>query len=478
MNVLLLNPPSFTSFQYVKEGICQGKISPTLWPPATLATIGAICKKIRGINLRLVDGNALKLSESELLNVYKDFQPDVVILNTTTPTFPADLRSAELAKQANSSVTTTIMMGTHASAMAEEIVDTPHVDIVMRNEPERIALNLITALKDGEKIEGIKGVTYKNAHGVVSNPDESFIENLDEWPWPDRSLLDNSLYVNPLTGKRFTVIRNSRGCPGRCIFCVGFYYGKRWRTRSVSNIIDEIEECVTQYEITDFLFNADLFTKDKNEVIGLCKEIAHRKLDITWLCNSRVDTIDEERLHWMEKTGCQMISFGIESASKEILHNVKKDITREKVIRAIDLMKKSRIKSLGYFMFGLPGETKESTEETIQFALELPLDYASFFTATPYPGTDYFNYLRDNTLLTTDDWSRYEESQCDVYDLPDLTGKELQRIVKRAYMRWYFRPTKILQELKHTFTLVGFKRNLSLLASFLKKGRYPKLPIS
>jgi radical SAM superfamily enzyme YgiQ (UPF0313 family) len=272
VKVLLLNPSSFTKIRYVKEGICQGRASPVVWPPVTLATIGAICKQIGNIDVRLVDANALKLNESQVIAVYEDFRPDIIILNTTTPSFPADLKNAELARHINS-LTTTIMIGTHASATAEDVVGTPWVDIVIRNEPERIAQNLITALTSGGKLENIKGITYKNEQGVISNPDESFIENLDELPWPDRSLLGNSLYVNPLTGKRFTIIRNSRGCPGGCIFCVGFYYGKRWRSRSVSNIIGEVEQCVTQFHISDFLFNADLFTKDKNAVISLCKKL-------------------------------------------------------------------------------------------------------------------------------------------------------------------------------------------------------------
>lgn len=467
MNVLLLSSSSFTPIQYVKEGICQGRALPAIWPPTTLATIGAICKRIEGVNVRLVDANALKLTKPALLSVYKNFGPDIVFLNTTTPTFPSDLKSAELARQINPSVTT-IMIGTHVSATAEDVVSTPYVDIVIRNEPERIALNLITALANNAELKDIKGITYKDADGVVSNPDESFIENLDELPWPDRSLLDNSLYVNPLTGKRFTIIRNSRGCPGGCIFCVGFYYGKRWRSRSVSNIIGEIEQCTTQYNITDFLFNADLFTKDKNEVINLCREIINSKLGITWICNSRVDSIDEELLQWMEQAGCQMISFGIESASEDILSSINKGIDCEKIIRAINLMKKSRIKAVGYFTFGLPGETKASAEATIKFAIELPLDYVSFFTAVPYPGTEFGGYMRDKGLLKTDDWSRYDETQCDVYDLSDFTAKELQRIVKKAYIRWYFRPTKIMRELRNSFTPVGLKRNLCLLTSFLK----------
>lgn len=401
------------------------------------------------------------------MRVYEDFEPAVVLLNTTTPTFPADLRSAELAKKTNPSMKT-IMIGTHVSATAEDVVGTPYVDIVIRNEPEHTALNLITALKNGEKLESIKGITYKNGDKIVSNPKENFIENLDDLPWPDRSLLDNSLYINPLTGKRFTIIRNSRGCPSGCIFCVGFYYGKRWRSRSVSNIIGEIEQCITQYNITDFLFNADLFTKDKNEVINLCREIINKKLNITWICNSRVDSIDEELLQWMEKAGCQMISFGIESANEDILSSVNKDIDRVKVIRTINLIKKSRIKSVGYFTFGLIGETRASAEETIKFALEIPLDYVRFLTAAPYPGTEFSKYMRDKRLLKTDDWSRYDESQCDAYDLPDLTAEELQKIVRKAYMRWYLRPSKIIQELRNSFTLVGLKRDLSLLTLFLK----------
>jgi radical SAM superfamily enzyme YgiQ (UPF0313 family) len=138
------------------------------------------------------------------------------------------------------------------------------------------------------------------------------------------------------------------------------------------------------------------------------------------------------------------------------------------VIRAINLVKKSRIKSVGYFTFGLPGETKATAAATVKYALELPLDYATFFTATPYPGTEFGTYMREEGLLKSNDWSRYDESGCDVYDLPDITADELQKIVKRAYLRWYFRPRKIIQELKNSFTVVGFRRNISLMAAFLK----------
>jgi radical SAM superfamily enzyme YgiQ (UPF0313 family) len=181
-----------------------------------------------------------------------------------------------------------------------------------------------------------------------------------------------------------------------------------------------------------------------------------------------VDSIDEELVRWMQQAGCQMISFGIESANEDILSSINKGIDCKKVIRAINIVKKSRIKSVGYFTLGLPGETKSTAKATIKFALELPLDYASFFTATPYPGTEFCRYMRDKQLLKTDDWRRYDESKCDVYDLPGLTADELQRIVRNAYLRWYFRPAKIMQELKSCFTLVGLRRNISLLTSFLR----------
>jgi len=470
VKVLLLNPPSFTAVRYVKEGICQGRATPTVWPPVTLAAIGAVCRRLGGFDVRLIDGNAQRLKEADLRGALRDFKADVVFLNTATPCFAGDLRSAELVKEVRRSART-VMIGTHASATARRVVASAAVDVVIRNEPERVARNLLVALKVGDDLAGVKGITYERDGVIVSNPDEDFIEDLDEWPWPDRDLLDNSLYVNPLTGKRFTVIRNSRGCPARCVFCVGFYYGKKWRTRSAANVVAELEECVTRHGVTDFVFNADLFTFDKGRVIELCREIVDRGLDITWVCNSRVDTIDEERLEWMERAGCQLVSLGIESASEAILAGAKKGIDREKIMRAVALFTKSRVKSLGYFVFGLPGETRETAEATIRFALELPLDYASFYTAVPFPGTPLAAYLRDNGLIKPADWSRYDDSQCDVYDLPDLTGEELRRLVRRGYLRWYGRPRQIARAIGDAFTPVGLKRNLSLLGSFVNLSR-------
>jgi radical SAM superfamily enzyme YgiQ (UPF0313 family) len=320
-----------------------------------------------------------------------------------------------------------------------------------------------------------RGITRRVDGAVVSSPDEDPIENLDDIPWPDRSLLDNSMYINPLTGKVFTVIRPSRGCPGRCLFCVGFYYGKTWRTRSVPNIVDELEECVRRYGIADFLLNADLFTQNKAHVIAFCTEILRRRLDVTWVCNSRVDTVDEERLSWMKKAGCQLISLGIESGNDEILANVRKGTRRDTIVRGIEAIRRSGIKSLGYFVFGLPGETTATVEHTIRFALELPLDYAHFMTATPYPGTELARYLAGNNLITSTEWARYDETRCDVYDLPGLTGAQIRKAARRAYLRWYFRPRILFRTMAECVTSVGRRRNLSLLAGLFRQrhGRRP-----
>lgn len=471
VRLLLLNPPSFNRWRYIKEGICQGRCSPSVWPPVTLATIGALAGRIGGIETRLLDGAALHLSEAKLLAALREAAPDAAILSTTTPTFPADLRAAELVKQVRPGCRVA-MLGPHVSALPEEAVASPAVDVVFRNEPERIAENWLRALAGGRDWREVRGLTFRRDDGAaVSMPDELFIADLDELPFPDRDLIDNSLYFDPLTGKPFTVIRNSRGCPCACGFCVSFYFGRKWRTRSVENIVAEIDECVERHGVTDFLFNADFFTCDRSAVIDLCDAIVERRLPITWMCNSRVDAVDAELLGAMKRAGCQLISFGIESASQSILDGANKRIDRETIERAIALTRRAGIQSLGYFVFGLPGETRETARDTIRLARRLPLDFAGFFTATPYPGTALYRCLEAEGRLKSRNWTRYDESACDVYDLPDLTGREIRALTREAYRAFYLRPSQIAAELRRFVSPHGLRRAWSLARLFLNLAR-------
>ncbi len=439
MKILLLNPPSFASCQYLREGICQGQLTTAGWPPVTLATIGALLRTIPGAIVRLVDASIMCFSVSQLKAVIKDLSPDIIIMSTTTPSFVSDMRAAEVVRDVVPNAKL-VLFGTHVSVLAEKVLRETDVDVIVRNEPERTMFELVRAMTEKKTLSGVKGITYRDSEKIVANENAPFIVDLDSVPFPDRTLMDTAVYINPVSGKKFTIIRNSRGCPGRCTFCVGFYYGKEWRTRSVENILAELQECVERFKITDFLFSSDLFTLKKDQVIALCQGIIQRGLHITWMCNSRVDCIDEERLFWMKKAGCYMVSLGIESGVQDILDAVHKGTSVEKVRTAVSLFRKYKIQTIGYFIFGLPGDTVGTMKKTISFSVQLPLTFAAFLNAVPYPGTEFSVLLKESGAIRSEDWSRYQETGCDVYALPWVTPRQLRRYTVLAYLCWYLRP--------------------------------------
>ena len=239
---------------------------------------------------------------------------------------------------------------------------------------------------------------------LVRNPERPFLKNLDELPFPARDLVNNKLYIRPDTGEPQTTIQSQRGCPARCIYClVGTVSGYIINFRSPESVVREIEECVNKHNIKNFYFRADTFTWDKDWVIKLCKLIIDKKLDIRWNCNSRVSTIDEERLQWMKKAGCWLIGFGIETGSNEGLRKIKKGTTIEQAEEALRLCKMYKMKTYLFFVIGLPWETKKDVEDTINFAKKLRGDFAEFNMAFPYPGTEFYQMGIEQGLFKEED---------------------------------------------------------------------------
>ncbi|HIE33736.1 MAG TPA: radical SAM protein [Candidatus Altiarchaeales archaeon] len=217
--------------------------------------------------------------------------------------------------------------------------------------------------------------------------------------------------------------------------------GKKFRKRSTDSVIREIEY-VKSLGIRNFFFFVETFTLDKKFVLELCKEIVKKNLNIKWVCNSRVDTVNQEMLDWMKKAGCWLISFGIESGDQKILDNVNKGITVEQSRKAIEMASRTGIATVGHFIFGLPGETKESIQKTLKLSRELPLNFAEFYIATPFPGCELFNDLGIKDYGDIN-WSEYEYSHNVISE--DLN---LQDVRNRAYREFYLRPGLVLKELK------------------------------
>lgn len=299
------------------------------------------------------------------------------------------------------------------------------------------------------------------------------ISDLDTIPPPAYHLMPIEKYY-PAVGsvKRLPamILFATRGCPGRCTFCYRTFHGVV-RKRSARNIIDEIKVLQKNYGIREVSFYDDTFTLFKNVVREFCQIIKNEKIDLTWSCFTRVDHIDGELLRLMKDAGCHLILFGVESADEEVLKNINKRISLDKVREAVVLAREVGIETRASFMFGNQGETEETIKKTIDFAIKLDPDEAQFNITTPYPGTEMFMWAKMNGYIKSFNWDDYSMSNV-VLELPGLSKEKLEHYYKLAHLKFYFRPKVILRRLFRIKNWIQLKqefKGLSALGNFIYK---------
>jgi radical SAM superfamily enzyme YgiQ (UPF0313 family) len=247
----------------------------------------------------------------------------------------------------------------------------------------------------------------------------------------------------------YTFIVTSRGCTAGCKYCikhVSYQYSIRLRTPE--NIMEELWT-LKKLGVKHVHMYADLFTVNRDQVVNLCKLMIEQNIGLSWTCNSRVDYVDEEMLQLMGKAGCNLISWGIESANEQILKKAAKGYRMEQAPRSLTWAHKYGIKNWGYFIIGLPGETVETIQDTIKFAKALPLDVALFHVAAPYPGTPFFfEVLENNWFRAGTQWEQVDMDKGTVLDYGGLKAEELEYWQKRAFREWAFRPGPIMTFIK------------------------------
>jgi radical SAM superfamily enzyme YgiQ (UPF0313 family) len=284
----------------------------------------------------------------------------------------------------------------------------------------------------------------------------------------------------------FCFVVTSRGCPAGCKYCIK-HVSYQWSVRLLSpeRIMCELRR-LHQLGISNIHMYADLFTVNREQVIGLCKLIIQEKLDIRWTCNSRVDYVDEEMLSLMGQAGCWMISWGIESGNQEILRKSAKGAKPQQAAEALNWARKAGIKNWGYFIIGLPGETVETIRETIEFSKRLPLDIALFHVAAPYPGTPFFfEVVKNGWFKQGTRWEQVDMDKETVLDYDNLSAEDLLYWQRRAFREWAFRPGPMLTYMKILLTdfrtfrrafRVGMEHLSWVLPKpSLKRGRIPLL---
>ena len=447
--ILLIYPPSPV---LNREDRCQQPtkdliVIPPL-PPTDLMYLAAVAENA-GLEAKINDYSQNGDYEADL----KEFNPDYLVVNIATPTLEHDLDAVKKAKEICPNVIT-IAKGAAFLTLAEKIIkEHNELDFGILGEAEN---TLKEILEDKPKAE-ILGLYYKENDEVKFTGNRPFIEDLDSLPFPARHLVDNNIYRRPDNNKVQATIKVSRGCPFHCFFCLATpVSGAKVRRRSPENIVAEIKECVEKYNIKNFLFWSDIFNIDKDWTMKLCQAIIDSGLKITWSANTRADTADLEMAEMMYKSGCRLVSIGVESGSQYMLEKMGKKITLNDVRRTVKVFKKAKIRIYNYFVIGLPWETEETVEETIKFAIELNSDFISFYTATPLPGSRFYDYALEHNLFDK------ETSFENAYYYPAVNTHNLSRervfeLHKSAIKRFYLRPLYILKMLSRIRSFAEIK---------------------
>lgn len=444
-----------------KEGVWT-----TTWPPISLTESAAVLRQ-RGHEVRINDCSVEGVDTGKLQDILRDFAPDLVVMNSTTPSINFDMTIPPLVKQVLP-VTKVAAFGIHVGTLPEEsFALTEALDYIVRGEPELTIADLADKLAKGEDAAGVPGLFSRQNGTVVHGEDRGFLKDLDELPYPAWDLIDLDNYRLPFSGLHFLMVTTARGCPYKCTYCVAqSYYGKKIRMRKVPKIVDELEYLGETFGVKDFFFWSESFTIIKAAIKDLCREIIRRDLDIRWVCNSRVDNVDLELLELMKEAGCWMISYGIESGDQAILDGIKKDITIERIRESIQLTRRVGFQIAGHFVLGLPGETLQTLRKTYKFACSLDLDYAQFYCASPWPGSEFYKQAKAENWLATDNWEHYEQDRS-VTNYPGLSAEEITRFRNRAFRRFYVRPKIMWRTLTRMKSPEEFMNFLRMLRAFL-----------
>ncbi len=446
---VLVDPPSSEVNISGESGFKEEKENLACSPPIGLAYLAASLRE-NNFKVKIIDAKSMNMTYGETCKAVLKEKPDLVGITIFTSQLRSALKTVREIKE-NLSSCKIVAGGPHVHPQHEELIrKETAIDFCVRGEGEITLVELAGALSDGKDFSGIAGLTFRDTDNkVIVNPDRPFIEDLDTLPFPARDLLPNHLYRGSIgfgERARFTYMSASRGCAFDCSFCSVPRFWPGSRRRSVDNVIAEMEEVYSEIKIAYMRFTDEIFVLNIRWLNDFCQRMIDTGLNrkITWSCDSRVDLVNEETLRLMSQANCKTIFFGIEFGSQIILDDCGKKIKKAQICKAIDLAKTAGISPTGNFMMGYPTETRETMEETIEFAVELNLDFCSFSIVTPFPGCKLFDYCKDKGLLKTEDWEQYNyfhpgES---VIRLPDVDDDELMDLYRRIQYEYYYRDMK------------------------------------
>ena len=459
MRIYLLNPPYFPHFGREMRWQDTGR-GGTLYYPIWLSYATGLLEK-NGHKVRLCDAPAWDWNVSDVLRDLRKFNPDAIVVNTSFTSVNNDLEvSSRIKGEFDVPI---VMVGPPTSQFAEKMLEV--VDVVARLEYDFTLAELAERMEDGDtnNISDVLGISFRQNGRIKHNPDRPFSssKDLDSLPFVSEVYRRHlNVYDYFLNYSLYPMVQifTGRGCPYKCTFCSWpqSFMGRKYRVRSVENVLDELEWIEENLpEVKEVFFEDDTFTISKRRVREFCRGYRDRGLDLSWSCNARVDTLDLETMKEMKKANCRFLIVGFESANDEILKNIKKGFTVEQAREFARNVKKAGLLLHADFIIGLPGENEETIERTRRFIKEIMPEQLQVSVASPFPGTEFYDWAKANGYLITDDPNEYLDEQGhqkSIISYPWLTAEEIVQkvdsILKEYYLSLSYVPVALKQVLR------------------------------
>lgn len=475
MNIAFVNPPFLDKYSRGSRSPAVTK-SGTVYYPIWLAMAAGYAEKM-GHNIALIDAPPKHLSKEETIEEIKNFVPKIIVIETSTGSISNDAKFTESLKKTIPS-SFIVLVGNHVTAVHEESLrDYKCVDAIARREYEETIVHLAKVLNDGDNLEEVDSLTWRDKKGNINvNKLRKETENLDDFPFTSKIF---KRFCNPrqyfFAAGRYPqiMVYTGRGCPYRCTYCVypQNFYGHRYRHRSAKNIAEEFKYIEKSFpEVVEVTIEDDTFTLHKERVIELCKLLKEQNNRLTWTCNARAD-LDYDTMRWMKKAGCRLVTVGFESGSNEILKLMKKGI-RVDQYKIVENARKTGILIHGCFMFGNRGETLATMRETLDLALKLNPDTAQFYPLMVYPGTEAYNWAKEEGLLKAESWDEWltkDGMHNTVIRTHDLTSQEIVEFCDYARRKYYWRTKYFWIKIRSLLFHPGeWRRTIKAFGSFYK----------
>ncbi len=467
MKILVVNPSSLYTKNVVRDVLygcwCKGKrIGGGTVPPFFLLSTATVLRQ-DGQDVDFLDAQADQRTLEDVKRIIDRY--DVVISNTATMTMNEDAAFLQGLKDSNPRLRT-IVFGSHTTFLPENALTKQGVDIIVRREPEFVVRDLIREFeKGGDGWKSVLGIGFMEGDKPVVNDHYPFIDNLDVLPFIDVDFFPRHIdYFNPII-KRMPYITTitSRGCPSKCTFCTApFLYGPRFRVRSARSVVEEIKTYVAA-GFREVYFRDEIFTVNKRRTHEICQALIDEKVDVTWICNAKVGFIDKPMMEIMKPAGCHLLKFGVESGVQSVLDRVIKGFKVEQTVETFRWAHEVGIDTHAHTMLGMPGDTPETVQRTTQFIREIDPTTATFGICTPYPGTPLFDEVAHRTAELGDgaqiDLSKlHTTAEFNELYTTGLSADDIEKSVRRAYRKFYLRPSYIASRASKIASFDEFKR--------------------